>query len=113
MKTLTGKLSPANVLAFIAAIVAIAGAVTLTALHDPAPALLWAIAVAGVTAGAGLSIPAGSPSSTLADLTAVLPQLVAALPGAVKVEDVAAEILRQVAAAAPAAAATSSTPAAP
>lgn len=96
------KLTTANVTAFIVGAIALIGALVLTGLHDTVPVTVWAIAVAGVTAGAGLSVPGnGAPTATLGDLADVLPTLISrlntSLPGAVKVEDVAAEILRQVA----------------
>lgn len=96
------KLTTANVTAFIVGAIALIGALVLTCLHDAVPVTVWAIAVAGVTAGAGLSVPGnGEPTASLNDLADVLPTLITrlntSLPGAVKVEDVAAEILRQVA----------------
>lgn len=96
------KLTTANIAAFIVGALALIGALVLTGLHDAVPVTVWAIAVAGVTAGAGLSVPGtGEPTASLNDLADVLPTLITrlntSLPGAVKVEDVAAEILRQVA----------------
>ncbi|HEY3923787.1 MAG TPA: hypothetical protein VGL75_04435 [Acidothermaceae bacterium] len=96
------KLTASNILAFTVGLVALVGALVLTGVHTAVPAYVWAIALAGITAGAGLSVPGnGAPTATLGDLADVLPTLISrlntSLPGAVKVEDVAAEILRQVA----------------
>lgn len=87
-----------NVTAFIVGALALIGALVLTGLHDTVPGYVWAIAIAGVTAGAGLSVPGGVPAAaSLADaVPALITSLNKAFPGVVKVEDVAAEVLRQV-----------------
>jgi hypothetical protein len=90
------KLSASNVLAFLVGLVALVGAIVLTAIHDTVPTYVWAIAFAGLTAGAGLSIPAGqTPALSLTEVAETLPKLLATFPAAVKVEDVAREVLHQ------------------
>jgi hypothetical protein len=80
--------------AFLVGLVALIGAIVLTAIHIAVPTYLWAIAFAGLTAGAGLAVP-GAPPLTLTELTDALPKLLANVPGAVKAEDVAKEVIRQ------------------
>jgi hypothetical protein len=90
------KLTASNVLAFLVGLAALIGAIVLTAVHTAVPTYLWAIAIAGITAGAGLSIPGGqAPALTLTEVAETLPKLLANYPVAVKVEDVAKEVLHQ------------------